>query len=80
MKIKHFSSDNFLDGKFQVRYKSITDVNGSYVNYQEFTKLLEQDNTVVIDVREEDEIRRTGSVPGSINIPCKWLLFIKYYL
>lgn len=63
---------NFLDDKVQIRCMCENHVSGDrLVNYKEFNKLLEQENTVVIDIRDEDEIRRTGSVPGSINIPCK---------
>lgn len=41
------------------------------VSYEEIKKLPGKSDTVLIDVREPQELKDTGVVPTSINIPCK---------
>lgn len=44
--------------------------------FEDIENLPNQSQTLLIDVREPQELIDTGSIPGSINIPCKyWLNF-----
>jgi thiosulfate:glutathione sulfurtransferase len=40
-------------------------------NYEEIKDLPNHPEKLLIDVREPDEIAQTGSIPTSVNIPCK---------
>lgn len=40
------------------------------VKFEDFKKLTKDPAALVIDVREANELRETGAIPGSINIPC----------
>jgi len=39
--------------------------------YDDIVKLSSQKDAVLIDVREPDEIKETGLLPGSVHIPRK---------
>lgn len=41
------------------------------VSYEDMLKIIQQPQKVIIDVRNPDEVRDTGKIPSSINIPCK---------
>lgn len=43
----------------------------SNVTYEDLLKLKGKKETVLIDVREPEEILETGKLPGSTHIPCK---------
>jgi len=45
------------------------------VNYEEIVQAQSDNNTLIIDIREQDEISKTGKLPGSIHIPSRELLF-----
>ena len=38
---------------------------------------LEEKSILLIDVRNPDEIRNMGRIPGSLNIPCKLYLCVR---
>ncbi|XP_075232771.1 thiosulfate sulfurtransferase/rhodanese-like domain-containing protein 3 isoform X2 [Lycorma delicatula] len=42
---------------------------GKDVDYNQLIKLMSCDKVTVIDVREQDELKETGKIPGSLNIP-----------
>lgn len=56
-----------------VRYVSVTKkmCANEIVPYDEFKNLINDKSTLIIDVREPQELQETGVIPGSINIPCK---------
>lgn len=71
-----------------VRYISVTPklYVKDIVEFDEFKQLTKDKSTIVIDVREPEELKETGVIPGSINVPCKQLgiklltfLIIKYF-
>ncbi|XP_026321916.1 thiosulfate sulfurtransferase/rhodanese-like domain-containing protein 3 isoform X2 [Hyposmocoma kahamanoa] len=39
------------------------------VSYEDMLKVINEPQKVIIDVRNPDEINRTGKIPSSINIP-----------
>ena len=39
------------------------------LNYQEFVEVLKNKSAVVVDVRNPEELRDCGEIPGTINIP-----------
>lgn len=39
------------------------------VNYEEILEAQKDDNVLIVDVRERDEIKETGKLPGSVHIP-----------
>lgn len=43
------------------------------VKFEDFKKFTKDPSALVIDVREPDELRETGAIPGSINIPRNYL-------
>lgn len=43
----------------------------SFVTFEEVENLSNQPDAVLIDVRDPPEIKDTGIIPTSINIPCK---------
>jgi len=45
------------------------------VSYEEILEAQNDDNILIIDIREHSEIRQTGKLPGSIHIPSIELLF-----
>lgn len=40
------------------------------VSYDEILEISKNGGATIIDVREPDEIKETGLIPKSINIPC----------
>ena len=48
-------------------------LNVSHINQQEFEKLAENEQVLVVDVRTEEEYQR-GFIPGAVNIPHKDIL------
>lgn len=46
----------------------------NYVDFNEVKKLKDNKEAVLIDVRQPEELAQHGSIPGSINIPCKLFL------
>lgn len=54
---------NSLEENNNQRYKTVF--------FEEVTKLKDDPNYILIDVREPSELAEQGSIPGSINIPCK---------
>lgn len=47
----------------------------SFVTFEDVENLPNQPETVLVDVRDPPEIKDTGKIPTSINIPCKSYLF-----
>lgn len=43
------------------------------VTYEELLEAQKDSNVLIIDVREKDEIKETGKLPGSIHIPSRKL-------
>ena len=41
------------------------------MNYEELLDAQKDDSVLIIDVREQSEIDKTGALPGSIHIPSK---------
>jgi rhodanese-related sulfurtransferase len=41
------------------------------VNYEEILQAQNDDSILIIDIREQSEIRKTGKLPGSIHIPSR---------
>lgn len=41
------------------------------LNYEQLIALLKEGKIVLVDVREPKELKETGVLPGSHNIPCK---------
>lgn len=48
------------------------------VTFDYVKSLKDNKEVLLIDVREPSELEETGTIPGSINIPCKYLK--KYFL
>jgi len=44
------------------------------VDYEQLLEDQKNPNVLIVDVRAPDEIKNTGELPGSINIPCKNLI------
>lgn len=45
------------------------------VDYEYVKKVTKSKDTLIIDVREPDEIKEHGKIPNSVNIPCECLVF-----
>uniref|UniRef100_UPI00398EA74F thiosulfate sulfurtransferase/rhodanese-like domain-containing protein 3 n=1 Tax=Pristiophorus japonicus TaxID=55135 RepID=UPI00398EA74F len=52
-------------------YRSVCTASPESVTYQELKQLLKSNKIVVIDVREPWELKETGQIPGSINVPLR---------
>ena len=50
------------------------------VGTDELKNMLSNQNIQLIDVREPYELIEDGRIPNSINIPCKYLYWLQYYL
>ena len=50
------------------------------MQFSEVKQGLEEKSILLIDVRNPDEIRNMGRIPGSHNIPCKLLFLILYMI
>lgn len=50
----------------------MTGVNDHNLNYEDILKAQKDDSILIIDVREDGEIRETGKLPGSIHIPSEY--------
>lgn len=50
-------------------------MNERIATYDEVRKVSEQpgDQILLIDVREPQELNKTGNLPNSINIPCMYI-------
>lgn len=57
---RKFSSDPATEGKVPI------------VAYEEIKDLPNHPEKLLIDVREPDELKHTGVIPTSINIPCMY--------
>lgn len=55
-----------------------TDGNLPKCNFEEINTARNDPKILVIDVREIAELRETGEIPGTINIPCKLIFWITY--
>ncbi|CAB0043063.1 unnamed protein product [Trichogramma brassicae] len=53
----------------QVRTMSGDSNKPKNLNYEDILEAQKKDEILIIDVREDDEIRETGKLPGSIHIP-----------
>lgn len=42
------------------------------VDFDYVKKATNDENIIIIDVREPNEIKEYGKIPNSINIPCKF--------
>lgn len=47
----------------------------SIVTYEEVKDLQNRPESYLFDVRDPPEIKETGQIPTSINIPCKCLFY-----
>ena len=43
-----------------------------YINFEEMKNCLDDENYMVIDVRNPKERIKPGYIPGTKNIPCKY--------
>lgn len=41
------------------------------VDYEYVQKATENNNVLIIDVREPEEVKEHGKIPNSVNIPCE---------
>jgi len=48
------------------------------VDYEQLLEDQKDPNVLIVDVRAPDEIKNTGELPGSINVPCKNLIVYKF--
>lgn len=48
------------------------------VNINQLREMLASKNFQLIDVREPYELKKTGKIPGAINIPCKWEFYAMF--
>lgn len=44
------------------------------VIYEEVKAATENNSIYIVDVRESSELQKTGKIPNSINIPCKYII------
>lgn len=42
---------------------------GLNLDYEDILKAQKDDSVLIVDVREDDEIKETGKLPGSIHVP-----------
>lgn len=48
--------------------------------YEEVVSYVNKPEVLLVDVRNPEEIKETGNIPASINIPCEFiLLFPRIY-
>lgn len=45
------------------------------LSYEDMLKIIHQPEKVIIDVRNPEEIKSSGKIPSSINIPCMFRVF-----
>ena len=46
------------------------------INYDDASALLDDPNTIILDVREEQELRESGKIKGAIHVPRGLLEFV----
>lgn len=49
----------------------ITSTSGGEITWEEVKELKDNTTVLLIDVRQPEELKETGIIPGSINIPRK---------
>lgn len=52
---------------------------GGVVDYQYVLRATSDPAVLIIDVRSPAEVSDLGSIPSSINIPCKRLLYLQLF-
>ena len=50
------------------------------MDYKEVRTGLEDKSLTLLDVRNPDELTKNGKIPGSINIPCKYMLHYYHFI
>ena len=50
------------------------------MDYKEVRTGLEDKSLTLLDVRNPDELRKNGKIPGSTNIPCKYILHYYHFI
>lgn len=68
-----FKCDFFCRLGIGVTCSSLEENNELYrkVSFEDVNKVKDDPSYLIIDVREPSELVEHGSIPGSINIPCK---------
>lgn len=66
--ILHFSNTFYLQGKTEIMSGAGENISFT-VDYNGVLQAQQDDNVLIIDVREQSEINETGKLPGSIHIP-----------
>lgn len=51
----------------------------SFATYEEVKDLPNNPGKLLIDVRDPNELKETGQIPTSINIPCRYCFYIYIY-
>lgn len=63
---------------FTVQLANMSSGDTKLITYDELNAVKDNKTVLVIDVREPEELKETGVIPGSINIPCQ-LIDIKTF-
>ena len=50
------------------------------MDYKEVRTGLEDKSLTLLDVRNPDELTKNGKIPGSTNIPCKYMLHYYHFI
>ena len=50
------------------------------MDYKEVRTGLDDKLLTLVDVRNPDELRKNGKIPGSTNIPCKYMLHYYHFI
>lgn len=69
MKRNHYPEYNFIKTFFVALTRFLSTTSPDIATYEEVKKVPNNPKTILIDVREPQELVDTGIVPASINIP-----------
>lgn len=71
MKFYNIAGGNYNKNYFitKAAYSNMVDPK-RVVSYEDMLKVIHQPEKVIIDVRNPEEVKSTGKIPSSINIPC----------
>lgn len=65
---RRFSTSRYLLGKTEAM-KGEGDRAALNLEYEDIVKAQKDENVLIVDVREDAEIKETGKLPGSIHVP-----------
>ncbi|XP_022122875.2 rhodanese domain-containing protein CG4456-like isoform X2 [Pieris rapae] len=69
LKANSVQNSQIIACKLTFKQNYVTKIDEHVATYEEIAKSVNKPNKIIVDVRNQDEIKTTGQIPSSINIP-----------